>query len=76
MENEFLSKYDDFAANTFDITEVFMLNLFRLAIEQGMSKQEAKNAVKLYIVNRFGDQFYVDHLVDVVAFCDFVYPGV
>lgn len=76
MKNEFLSKYDDFAANAFDLTEVFMLNLFRLAIEQGMSKQEAKNAVKMYIVNRFGDQFYVDHLVDVAAFCDFVYPGV
>lgn len=74
--DKFLALYDDFVCNSFDLVEVFILNLYCTAIKTGMTKAEAKHAVKMYIANRFGDSVYTARLVDMAAFSDFDYPGV
>ena len=75
MKNYF-DCYDEFASDSFDLMEVFVLQLYQKALATGMTKDEAKHAVKTFLMNRFTENRYVEHMIDHAELINFVFPGV
>lgn len=74
MKNYF-DCYDEFATESFDLLDQFVLMLYQKALATGMTKQEAKQAVKTFLINRM-ERRYINHLAEHAALCSFVFPGV
>ena len=75
MKNYF-DCYDEFASESFDLMEVFVLHLYQKALATGMTKYEAQHAVLTFLMNRFNEKRYVQSMIDHAELINFVFPGV